>query len=86
MKGKKAIRISWTEPNENIDGYEVFRSLKRNSGYGTNPYFQTTNTKYVNTKNLKSGKTYYYRVRAYKMIDGTKIYSSWSFKVFRTIK
>lgn len=86
VKGKKAIRISWTEPNENIDGYEVFRSLKRNSGYGTNPYFQTTNTKYVNTKNLKSGKTYYYRVRAYKMIDGTKIYSSWSFKVFRTIK
>lgn len=86
VKGKKAIRISWTEPNENIDGYEVFRSLKRNSGYGKNPYFKTTKCKYINTKELRVGKTYYYKVRAYKMIDGTKIYSPWSLKVFRTIK
>lgn len=86
VKGKKAIRISWTEPNENIDGYEVFRSLKRNSGYGEKPYFRTTKCRYINTKELRAGKTYYYKVRAYKIIDGTKIYSPWSLKVFRTIK
>ena len=27
---------------------------------------------------LKAGKTYYVKVRAYKTVDGKKIYSSWS--------
>ena len=37
------------------------------------------NTKVTYTKkNLKSGKTYYFKVRAYKTVDKSNIYGSYS--------
>lgn len=85
LHGKKAVKVSWNKV-EGADGYEVFRSTKKNSGYGTKPYFTTKKTTYTNNKELKKGKTYYYKVRAYKLVDGKKAYSDWSLKAWRTIK
>ena len=85
LNGKKALKISWTKV-KGADGYEVFRSTKKNSGYGTKPYFSTKKTTYTNNKNLKAGKTYYYKVRAYKLVEGQKVYSDWSLKAWRKIK
>ncbi len=31
-------------------------------------------------KKLKSGKTYYVQVRAYKVVNGVKVYGKWSKK------
>ena len=87
-KGKKAVKVSWYAENGNdleFDGYEVFRSLKRYSGFGTTPIFKTTNEKYYNTA-IKKGNKYYYKVRAYKVIDGEKVYTDWSTKAWRTVK
>ena len=85
--GKKAVRLTWAAPEGvKVDGYEIFRSTKRNSGYGTEPYFTTPNTSYTNTKELKAGKTYYYKVRAFVIINGEKVYTDFSMKAFRTIK
>ena len=36
-----------------------------------------TSTTYTN-KNLTSNKTYYYKVRAYRTVNGTKVYCSYS--------
>ena len=84
--GKPAVKVTWTLPNGmNVDGYEVYRSTKKNSGYGTKPYFTTTKTSYINNKDLKAGKTYYYKVRAYILVNGEKIYTGWSTKAYRTI-
>jgi len=64
--------------------YQVMRSTQKNAGF---KYMKTTSSlKYVNTKNLKAGKVYYYKVRAYITIDGVKYYSDWSNKAFRTAK
>ena len=85
--GKKVIRLTWTAPDGvDVDGYEVFRSTKKNSGFGTKPYFETTNTSYTNTKNLKPGKIYYYKVRAFVVINGERVYTDYSLQAFRTIK
>ena len=85
--GKKVIRLTWTAPDGvDVDGYEIFRSTKKNSGFGTKPYFETTNTSYTNTKNLKSGKIYYYKVRAFVVINGERVYTDYSMQAFRTIK
>lgn len=87
-KGKKAVKVSWYAADGSdldFDGYEVFRSLKRYSGFGTTPIFKTTNEKYYNTA-IKKGNKYYYKVRAYKVIDGEKVYTDWSTKAWRTVK
>ena len=76
-KGKKAVKVYWyAEDGSDVDfdGYEVYRSLKRYSGFGKSPFFETANEKYYNTA-IKKGTRYYYKVRAYKVIDGEKIYT-----------
>ena len=85
--GKKVIRLTWTAPDGvDVDGYEIFRSTKKNSGFGKKPYFTTSNTSYTNTKNLKPGKIYYYKVRAFVVINGERVYTDYSMQAFRTIK
>ena len=66
------------------DGFQVWKSTKMNSGY--KKAFTTTKTTYKNTKGLKKGVKYYYKVRAYKVVDGKNVYSDWSNKAYRTAK
>ncbi|MCI9638646.1 MAG: hypothetical protein HFE72_00705 [Emergencia sp.] len=90
LNGKKAIKVTWTVPKNiediGLDGYEVYKSTKRYSGFGKTPYFKTTTKKnYINNKELKKGRTYYYKVRGYKVVGGQKIYTPWSTKAWRRI-
>ena len=89
------IKISWTKsPGYKVDNYQVFRSTKKNSGYGTKPFFTSSSPEkgfYVNSKGLKKGTTYYYKVRGYRDIinyDGgaTRVYTKFSNKCWRTVK
>lgn len=86
--GKSSITLTWKANNRNVqfDGYDIRRSVKKNSGYGTKPFMLVKKTKYINKTNLKKGKTYYYRVRAYQIIDGKKVYTKWSNKSWKTVK
>ena len=88
VAGKGYIKVKWTVKGDSAaaDGYQVYRSTKRNSGFGTKPYFTTKNKTYKNTKSLKKGTRYYYKVRAYKVVDGKKVYSDWSNKAYRIAK
>jgi len=84
VKGK--MTITWKVNGTAVTGvkYQVMRSLHKNYGY---KLMKTTSLKkYVNTKNLKAGKVYYYKVRAFITVDGVKYYSDWSNKAFRTAK
>ena len=89
--GKGYITISWSVKGDAsvADGYQVYRSTKLNSGYGTKPFYTTksyTKMTYKNTKDLKKGTRYYYKVRAYAVIDGVTYYSDWSNKAYRVAK
>ena len=84
--GKKAIKITLiNHTGIDFDGIEVFRSLKKNSGYGTEPIFTTTNDKYYNTA-VKKGTRYYYKARGYIEYKGVRYYSGWSAKAWRMVK
>ena len=87
--GKKAIKVTWFAKDGselNFDGYEIYRSTKKNSGYGTKPIYKTTKSlQYFNTS-AKKGTRYYYKVRGYKLIGGEKVYTQYSLKAIRTAK
>ncbi len=90
--GKKGIKITWTAAagDKTLDGVEVFRSKERYKGYGTEPFYTSTKGgnegSYINTKSLKKGTRYYYRVRGYVLVDGQKVYTDYSTKAWRTVK
>ena len=84
--GKKAIKLTRkTDSDADFDGVEIYRSTKRNSGYGKKPLYTTTKNAYYNTA-IKSGTRYYYKVRGFVTIDGEKVYTNWSTKAWRTVK
>ena len=84
------IRLTWTKSKGyKLDRFEIYRSVKKNSGYGKKAFFTTKNgsaAKYLNTKSLKRGKTYYYKLRGVRVIDGKKYYTQWSNKTWKTVK
>lgn len=84
--GRKAIKITWSNTSGvAFDGVEIFRSTKKNSGYGKKPFFTSKSGKFYNTS-IKKGRRYYYKVRGYIELDGVKYYSGWSKKAWRTVK
>lgn len=85
-KGKKAVKLIWdTRSDLEFDGVAIYRSTKKNSGYGKKPFFTTTKDSYTNTA-VKAGKKYYYKVRGFVIIDGEKVYTDYSTKAWRTVK
>ena len=86
--GKKAVRITWYNQNGEMmefDGIQIYRSVKRYTGYGKKPIFTSESGKYYNTA-VKEGTKYYYRVRGFVVIDGQKYYTDYSLKAWRTVK
>ncbi len=69
------VKVSWSNISGE-SGYQISRSTKKT---GTNivKTYSTTSGKYYKVSATK-GKTYYYKVRAYKTVNGTRIYAPWS--------
>ena len=76
---KKAMKVTWKKSADKVNGYQVRYSTSKS--FKASKTLSVKYTKKVNSKtvkNLKSGKRYYVKVRAYvKNADGT-YYSKWS--------
>jgi hypothetical protein len=74
---KGAITVSWTKSKGyKMDYYEIYRSTKKTDGY--KKIYTTKKTTYKNTKSLKAGTRYYYKVRGVRTVDGKKVKTSFS--------
>ena len=73
---KGVASLTWTNVSGE-SGYQVYYSTKKDSGYKKVASYKTNVVKGSKTK-LKSGKKYYFKVRAYKKTDSGTVYSSWS--------
>ncbi len=76
-KDAKTLTVKWNKVS-GASGYEVYRSTSKNGSYKKVTTIKKGSTTSYNDKDLKAGKTYYYKVRAYKSVDGKKGYSSYS--------
>ncbi len=77
--GKKALTASW-KTVANITGYEVQYSTSKKFTKKTTKTvtIKKAKTKKTTIKKLSKGKKYYVKVRAYKTVGKTKVYSAWS--------
>lgn len=66
------IKLSWKYDGAKLDGYAVY---KADSKSGTYNLVGTTDSKTYTIRDKQNGKTYYYKVKGYKVISGKKIYT-----------
>lgn len=74
---KKKIKASWSKVG-GASGYQVMWSTYKN--FSKNYKTKSVKSKYLSktVTAAQSKKTYYVRVRAYKTVNGKKVYSPWS--------
>ena len=75
VKSESALIVSWGKVKD-ADGYEVYR--RENNAWVK--VKTTTKTSYTNSK-LTASTKYTYKVRAYKVVNGKKVYGAYSTKV-----
>ncbi|MCI5533148.1 MAG: Ig-like domain-containing protein [Firmicutes bacterium] len=76
--GRKRVKLTWKKSNSGyrVDAYQIWRSTKKSSGY--TKIFTSTSAShkyYINTKGLEPGKTYWYKVRGIRRVDGKLVYT-----------
>ncbi len=79
--GLKAAKVSATSVKITWSGvagatkYELYRATS-----STGTYYKSVETASLafTSTNVVNGKTYYYKVRAYRLVDGTKVYGPYS--------
>ena len=75
-KGRKAV-LKWKKV-KNADGYVVYRATKKNGKYAAVKTINKGKTVTFTNKKLKKGKTYYYKIKAYKKVNGKKALGQFS--------
>lgn len=70
----KGVKITWNKV-KTAKGYQIKYSTKKNM---TDAKTATSGSLSKKITKLKSGKRYYFKVRAYKTADGSRIYGGWS--------
>ncbi len=71
---KKKVRITWKKV-KGADGYELYRSTKKNGKYSKIKTIKKSGTVKYTDSRIKKKKRYYYKIRAYKNVNRKKYYS-----------
>lgn len=72
-----SLKLTWGKA-ANADGYVIYRKVSASNKWEKVATIKKGSTVSYTDKNLKSGKTYTYTVRAYKTVNGKNIYSSYN--------
>jgi rubredoxin len=74
---KGVIKYTWGRV-ANCDGYQIQYSTSKDFASKKSVTINNKKTCTKELKKLKSGKKYYIRARAFKLVDGKKVYGNWS--------
>ena len=73
----KGIKLTW-KSLKTVDGYVIYRKTGKNGSYKKIKTAADKKSGGYTDKTAKKGKTYYYRIRAYTLVDGKKVYGSYT--------
>ncbi|MEE0421703.1 MAG: glycosyl hydrolase [Lachnospiraceae bacterium] len=76
---KRSVKVVWKKVS-GADGYQIQYSTKPNFKSKRAVMLKSTKATAKTIRKLKSKKTYYVRMRAYKAIDGKKVFTNYSTK------
>lgn len=74
---KGSFTAKW-EKQSMADGYQLKYANNSDFENGKSKYVKTNSTTSLSVSKLRSGKTYFVKVRSYTTVDGKKIYGDWS--------
>ena len=72
---KQAVVLTWKK-NKDAKGYQIEYAL--NKKFTKQKKVKNAKKTSVTIKKLKKGKTYFFRVRAFKVVNGEMVYGKWS--------
>ncbi|PEL10448.1 InlB B-repeat-containing protein, partial [Bacillus sp. AFS017336] len=72
--GSGSVKLTWSKVS-GATGYEIVKATSKTGSYSH--LTSVTTTDYTN-KGLIKGKTYYYKIRSYKMVGSQKVYGDWT--------
>ena len=75
--GKRSAKLTWTALKDNATGYRIYRKTKGGKYAKVKTITKASTSSWTN-KGLKKGKTYYYKVRAYKSITSGELWGAYS--------
>ena len=70
----KSVKVAWSAAS-GATGYQVYRATSKT---GTYKRVTTTTSRSFTNTSLTTGKRYYYKVRAYRVMSGKRVYGPWS--------
>ncbi len=73
-----AFTVSWSKQTSQTTGYEIQYSTKKNFKSAKTVTVKKNKTVSKKITGLKGKKKYYVRIRTYKIVGKTKVYSAWS--------
>ena len=76
VSGKRA-KLGWKKVS-GASGYVIYRKTGKKGSYKKIKTVKNRKTTKYTDKTVKKGKTYYYRIRAYTLVDGKKVYGSYT--------
>lgn len=74
---KKSVKVIWKKVND-VSGYEIQYATSKKFNKDLKKTNAKAKAKSKTIKKLKKKKTYYFRIRAYRKVNGKKVYGSWS--------
>ena len=71
QKNSSSLTVKWTKVS-GAESYEIYRADSKNGTYNKIKTINNAKTVSYTNQKLKCGKTYYYIVKSYKKVNGTK--------------
>lgn len=75
--GKSAVRLQWKKTARTA-GYEIYRANRENGTYKKIKVITKKTTVVFTDTAVKKNHTYFYKIRAYRIINGRKVYGPFS--------